>query len=848
MSLHAGRGHVGTMDWRAATRIDHAQIILQSEDAPMTFPGTMFHCAPQFSRTAAPRSGATGRRRGRIALPGLAVLGLAVAAAALATRAVPPASAQFTPPPADQATSPTVACRPAGGDLIMPPEIVSSGGVLKGIVTLTEEFQRLPPTAAGSTNCAQQLLRAFRPGIPLPAPNALLDPVPGPTLRAKVGELVQLSFVNLVDANRFDRNVVMGADGCMQVGQGGSTYPGGPPGFDKFPNCLHASSTANIHYHGTHTSPNATGDNVFLEIIPLPRDNQGNLTTTPEQAMAGLEPFFQQCALQLRNPLNQWPAIWKDLTNNAWLAKQKELLMDYQNKNPGQPVWDADMTADTDGSWPQYYMGAVPYCFALPAYTAGVFPPPPGSSSPIMGQAPGTHWYHAHKHGSTAINVINGMTGAFIIEGQYDADLNAFYGGYVLKGGAWNARSQPVLVLNQLGTTPNLLSGGNGPAGPAGVPFVVNGLSRPIAHMQPGEVQLWRIVNTSARNAAYFMAPEGFQWRQLAQDGVQFAQPTYASPQNQNRPFYLAPANRVDLLVQAPMTPVDADVLIQGVMARTEVKPTPLNANEPKVGAVLMSVSVSGAPVTRNGEPAQMPFPPQGRAPVQPKFLTDITDAEWRRGGSLTKEFTFDSKGPASAMQHTINGIQFEDGAAANVLVRLGNVEEWKIVNTTVAPGPIDHPFHIHVNPFQIREVFDPNENLVDPDTGKLEAQLVNGKTLPVPRYVIKGNPLSTNPDFAKRQCVLDPDNPATWSVAGACGPQTTPPNLIWWDVFAIPSARAVPNTAIVIPGYFKMRSRFVDYHGDYVMHCHILVHEDRGMMFTVEVIPEKQLAAGHHH
>jgi hypothetical protein len=91
----------------------------------------------------------------------------------------------------------------------MPPEIVSSGGVLKGVVTLTEEFQLLPPTPAGSANCAQQLLRAFRPGIPLPPPDAppvLVDPVPGPTLRAKVGELVQLSFVNAVDANKLRRS------------------------------------------------------------------------------------------------------------------------------------------------------------------------------------------------------------------------------------------------------------------------------------------------------------------------------------------------------------------------------------------------------------------------------------------------------------------------------------------------------------------------------------------------------------------------------------------------------------------------------------------------------------------
>jgi hypothetical protein len=42
------------------------------------------------------------------------------------------------------------------------------------------------------------------------------------------------------------------------------------------------------------------------------------------------------------------------------------------------------------------------------------------------------------------------------------------------------------------------------------------------------------------------------------------------------------------------------------------------------------------------------------------------------------------------------------------------------------------------------------------------------------------------------------------------------------------------------IPGYFKMRSRFVDFTGTYVLHCHILIHEDRGMMQLVEVVPDK--------
>jgi FtsP/CotA-like multicopper oxidase with cupredoxin domain len=34
------------------------------------------------------------------------------------------------------------------------------------------------------------------------------------------------------------------------------------------------------------------------------------------------------------------------------------------------------------------------------------------------------------------------------------------------------------------------------------------------------------------------------------------------------------------------------------------------------------------------------------------------------------------------------------------------------------------------------------------------------------------------------------------------------------------------------------MVSRFVDYAGYYVIHCHILAHEDRGMMTVVYVTP----------
>ena len=42
----------------------------------------------------------------------------------------------------------------------------------------------------------------------------------------------------------------------------------------------------------------------------------------------------------------------------------------------------------------------------------------------------------------------------------------------------------------------------------------------------------------------------------------------------------------------------------------------------------------------------------------------------------------------------------------------------------------------------------------------------------------------------------------------------------------------------MTIPGHFKLRTKFVDFTGQYVLHCHILTHEDRGMMELIQVVP----------
>jgi FtsP/CotA-like multicopper oxidase with cupredoxin domain len=50
-------------------------------------------------------------------------------------------------------------------------------------------------------------------------------------------------------------------------------------------------------------------------------------------------------------------------------------------------------------------------------------------------------------------------------------------------------------------------------------------------------------------------------------------------------------------------------------------------------------------------------------------------------------------------------------------------------------------------------------------------------------------------------------------------------------------------------PGAVVVRTRYRRYIGDFVLHCHILDHEDQGMMQNVRIaLPEDAAAGGHAH
>jgi FtsP/CotA-like multicopper oxidase with cupredoxin domain len=769
-------------------------------------------------------------------------------------------------------------------------EISSHGtGVLKGTLYTVSEQVRMPAGGPGSTPvCHPQWIRAYRKDEPKswnPPASQISDPMPGPTLRAKVGDVVNLSFFNVIDANKFPNS----DEGCDET----NVYPGQTG--DKYPDCFADSVFTNVHYHGTHTSPNTTADNVFINVRPSPRNPGSNAPLiVPKDLQKHFDEFFGRCNQELRPATGpkMWPLEWSQI--GSLLG---DLLME-DVSDYGLPGWSsANKRLIRKGLWPQYFVGAYPYCFKLPQWTGGTT----GTTSPdvktphshgagsseadeaeaptrplIMGQAPGTHWYHAHKHGSTTINVMNGMTGVFVIEGDYDKALKDFYG---------TSFTEKVMVIQQLGSVPNLVTNARGD-----VNFFVNGKLKPVVKMAGNSVQMWRIANTAGRAGAYFVSPAAttlqpntLQWKQLAIDGVQLTPDNY-----QNRPseFLLMSGNRMDLLVKAPAFKAGGnnkyDVLVYNTVDPTDRPPL-------RPGAARLTLLT--VEVTANG--ADMQLIPKAKLNPQPKFLSDIIDDEIT--GTKILKFATATTAPNTQPSHTIDDKLFDGELGA--VVELNRSEEWKIVNASYVQQ-IAHPFHIHINPFQLTEIFNPNAympasgvaagagtvSVANGDTGVTgkgtaftkyfqvgDVILINGGqggiisaiandtsltlaarssaavnnagyTLSmIPRYTIeKGNP--------RGQCSLDPKHKETWV---SCEKEPDE-QRVWWDVFPIPSGRVFPGTAatdgksVSIPGHFKMRSRFVDYPGYFVLHCHILAHEDRGMMTVVEVAPV-QTPYSHH-
>jgi FtsP/CotA-like multicopper oxidase with cupredoxin domain len=401
-----------------------------------------------------------------------------------------------------------------------------------------------------------------------------------------------------------------------------------------------------------------------------------------------------------------------------------------------------------------------------------------------MNQAPGTHWYHPHKHGSVALQVTNGMSGAFIVEGS---GLDAVSAGM----------RQHLVALQQIAPQLNMVQPKGDP------PFAVNGQVSPVIVMRPGEVQRWRLVNENvakASNGLIFFTPGGPKMYDAARDGIQYAPSNY-SITTPDDSLLMAPGNRLDVLVKAPGTPGLHELRVSPVaedesnglsnrerlrVQRVQSEGVLLDANfsAAEQPQTLLRVYVTGP----TSETYATVLPP--RLPALPSFLDNLADP----GGTQASLVFSEVGGPGGYPN-------FYLGTAANprqqfnpnqdfLTMPLGGTQNWKIENRTVNGLP--HPFHIHINPFQVTEVVYP---LGKGDPNHLLYEQLN--------------------------------------LAAATAP-------IWLDVIPLPLPVINSATgAVTSPAYIHIRQRYDNFTGPYVIHCHILGHEERGMMQRIAVTPD---------
>jgi len=490
----------------------------------------------------------------------------------------------------------------------------------------------------------------------------------------------------------------------------------------------------------------------------------------------------------------------------------------------------------------------------------------------------GTFWYHTHRHGSTALQVSSGMAGALIIRGERpptptaNGDLDTL----LFKGG----RSMPdeVLVFQQIQygcldaagnikvktvTNPDgsktvvawvcdpgdtgvieaysdANGNGFGPGswGQSGRYTSINGEVLATVKATAGELARWRLIHAGVRDTISLQfvpmtdagvkaldslaAADGDAFRAancvgapvpvhvVASDGL-----TLAKAQ-QKITVTLQPGYRDDLLVVFPKA---------GNYCMLDAA-TPRSAT---VGGVDIGTRLLGKVAVARGRdvadiPAFVTAELVAAAQAQmPPAVRDSVIADLRSGLKLTHfvphQPVTDREVAGKPRQEVVFNIDvnatptaFEVGSQDYVprpyqpdridrTLTLGQAQEWLLTSDFVS-----HPFHIHVNPFEVIAILDPN-----------------GKDVSAPGAV---------DDYG-----------------GAIDPQYPGLKGVWKDTLWVKSVQKVPSGPYM-PYRLFVRTRYERYIGAFVLHCHILDHEDQGMMQNVEIVLPNGaggVAHGHH-
>jgi FtsP/CotA-like multicopper oxidase with cupredoxin domain len=433
-------------------------------------------------------------------------------------------------------------------------------------------------------------------------------------------------------------------------------------------------------------------------------------------------------------------------------------------------------------------------------------------------EPPGLYWYHPHVHGLSEAALQGGPTGAIVVQGIQNVQP------------AVGGLRQRIILVRDQPTTQNLTPANGGTEG--GIPtldLTVNNITintttnvntgvttytPAVLQMAAGSQEFWRVANTDSDQILDLQVrfdgnPQTIQLVGIdgvpvnSQDGTQ---PGRLVPVTH---FMLPPAARVEFLVNAPSPKVKvAQLVTQNILSG------PLGDSQPTRPLINMQLgSGSGTTPVDGMVPASTSLDTSrqmfgGIANQTPSLTRTIFFEELQDGSAFFINFSgcVTAAGAKCATQPYPIDTPFDNNNPPAFITTQGSVEKWIIQNHAQE----NHEFHQHQVHFLVlsQNNFEVN--------GSEQAPGINGQWLDMVQVVFCGGPppavTATNPDG---------NNPP------ACVGSNGQPVIPYPDVTVLVDFRGMDI-------------------GDFVFHCHILGHEDLGMMAIERVVaaPKSQASA----
>lgn len=264
-------------------------------------------------------------------------------------------------------------------------------------------------------------------------------------------------------------------------------------------------------------------------------------------------------------------------------------------------------------------------------------------------QGPGLFWYHPHAHGFVDDQILGGMSGGLVVDGieQLWPLLHGLPERFFFIKHAKFGDDEVVSI---------------------------NGQINPAVAMRPGEMQFWRIAHIGA-SEFYKFRIDGMPLYVVATDGHPLSQPRKMTE------FFIGPGERIDAIAVGP---APGEYLMHTLSFQNEAWRPP----EPVLPLATITSSGPRSP-DRRTENEILHQRAGGR-----RWIDEVRSAPIVRRRTLVYSRTPDRK------VFMIDG-RVIDEARIDQTVKLGDTEEWTIVNTDQQY----HSFHIHQTPFLVTEV-----------------------------------------------------------------------------------------------------------------------------------------------